>query len=419
MRAAGPARVIDHVREALAPSGEAPTDGDLLALFAAAGDEASFAALVARHGPMVLAVCRRVLRHEQDAEDAFQAAFLVLAKKARSLRADALAAWLYEVANRTALEARSIRARLQARERQVERLPHKETMPPEPQDWRPVLDRELGRLPLKYRSAIVLCDLQGRTRAEAARQLGVPEGTLSSRLAKGKQLLARRLARLAPGCAGAALLAEGTAFASVPEALCGATVKAALLVAAGLEVAAATPAAALMKGVINGMFLMKLKVASVVAALAALGAGGFVYQTGSPAPVRAQAAVKPGEDAAALRKENELLKLNLEVVLKEVCALRAEVAALKARGTVRWFTPDGKALSPGDIDGDGRLDGIVTKKEGRSKALESLEAAMKAVRERPDDPKAVSDLEKAVKRLQDGLGEKGKQPGPASGPAKQ
>src|SRR5262249_53892979 len=154
--------------------------------FLAGRDEAAFAALVRRHGPMVFGVCRRVLRHHHDAEDAFQAAFLVLARKAAGVRHESLGSWLYTVAYHAALEARAVAARRRADERQVEEMPHPEVSPVEVQDWRPLLDRELHRLPQKYQAALVLCDLEGKSRKDAAGELGIPEGTLSSRLATAR-----------------------------------------------------------------------------------------------------------------------------------------------------------------------------------------------------------------------------------------
>ena len=128
-----------------------------------------------RHGPLVLGVCRRVLRDAHGAEDAFQATFLVLVRRAASVvPREAVGNWLYGVAYRTALEARRAAARRRARERQVHDMPHPTARPQEiGRELRPLLDEELSRLPDKYRSAVVLCDLEGRTRKEAARQLGV------------------------------------------------------------------------------------------------------------------------------------------------------------------------------------------------------------------------------------------------------
>ena len=186
-----------RLRQALAQAEEAGlSDGQLLERFVAGRDEAAFAALVRRHGPMVLGVCRRLVRHAQDAEDCFQAAFLVLAQRAGSVRRrEALAGWLHGVACRVAREAGGAAARRRSREKQVSEMPHPEVAPAQPQDWRPLLDQELSALPEKYRSAVVLCDLEGRTRREAARLLRLPEGTLSSRLARARALLGRRLGR--------------------------------------------------------------------------------------------------------------------------------------------------------------------------------------------------------------------------------
>src|SRR5262245_20697592 len=155
---------LEHLRHALAPTGEGgPTDGQLLARFAATRDEAAFEALLRRHGPMVLGVCRRVLRHAQDAEDAFQATFLVLARKAGSVsNGEAVGSWLYGVASRTAREALAVQARRRARETQVQDMPHPEVQPEEFPDWQPLLDQELSRLPEKYRAPLVLCELEGK-----------------------------------------------------------------------------------------------------------------------------------------------------------------------------------------------------------------------------------------------------------------
>jgi RNA polymerase sigma factor (sigma-70 family) len=154
---------LNHLRQILPSSREdALSDGQLLTRFVATRDEAAFAALVQRHGPMVLGICRQVLRRAQDAEDAFQASFLVLARKAASIaNRQTVASWLYRVSYRIALEARAINDRRRAREKQVEDVPHPQTMPAEIQDWRPSLDHELNRLPEKYRTTVLLCDLEG------------------------------------------------------------------------------------------------------------------------------------------------------------------------------------------------------------------------------------------------------------------
>jgi phosphate transport system substrate-binding protein len=280
---------LERLRRALAPAdGGGLSDGRLLALFLASRDEAAFEALVRRHGPMVLGVCRRLLRHEQDAEDCFQAAFLVLAQRASSVRSGSLAAWLYGVAYRVCSHCRRVDSRRSSRERQVEQMPQPVVAPAEPQDWRPLLDQELMALPEKYRAAVVLCDLEGKARREAARLLRVSEGTLSSRLARARALLAWRLSRRGVALSGGALaaaLAGGAAAAAVPAQLALSTAKAAALVAAGSLAAAGAPAALLMRAVQRGMLMAKLKVCAAFAAVAAvLGAGGLAYRAAGPAP---------------------------------------------------------------------------------------------------------------------------------------
>jgi RNA polymerase sigma factor (sigma-70 family) len=242
--------VLEHLRRAVpAPSGGGLTDGQLLGRFIAARDEAAFEALVYRHGPMVLGLCRRVLGNPHDAEDAFQATFLILARKATSVvKRDSVGSWLFAVAQRTAREARAVLARRRARERQVDQMPHPVVAPAEPQDWCFILEREVGRLPAKYREAVVLFHLEGWSHRETAQWLGVAEGTLSSRLLKARRLLAKRLSRYGLSlsfAAVASVLSEGTAPAAVPAPLVMETVRAAALVAAGQLAAVTTPAALL------------------------------------------------------------------------------------------------------------------------------------------------------------------------------
>src|SRR5262245_14764124 len=186
-----PNSVLPHLRRVvLLRDGGGMTEGQLLDCFLASRDEAAFEALVRRLGPMVLGVCRRILGDPHDVEDAFQATFLVAVRKAASVRPRELFGnWLYGVAYRTALVARARIIRRRAREKQFEDLPHPPQVEPESswQELRPFLDQEVSRLPDKYRLPVVLCDLEGRSRQEVARQLRLPEGTVSSRLAAARK----------------------------------------------------------------------------------------------------------------------------------------------------------------------------------------------------------------------------------------
>jgi RNA polymerase sigma factor (sigma-70 family) len=313
------------------------TDGELLECFVSERDDGAFAALVRRHAAMVWGVCRRVLSCHQDAEDAFQSTFLVLVRKAASVTPRHMVAnWLYGVAHQTALNARASAARRRARERQVTQM----TEPARPEqnlwhDLQPLLDQELSRLPAKYRSAIVLCDLEGKTRKDAAQQFGVPEGTLSGWLTRGRALFAKRLARHGLAVTGgvlAAVLPPGALSAHVPVSAVSTTIQAASLWAAGQSAPGVVSAqvAALTEGVLKTMLLKKTKLATVVflmVAAAALGAGGLIHrasaakptaEAGPPAAERAAddkpnaPKPPPARDAARQSKSKPKFKLSKE-----------------------------------------------------------------------------------------------------------
>jgi RNA polymerase sigma factor (sigma-70 family) len=343
-------------RSALLHDGGGLGDGQLLARFLARRDGDAFTALLRRHGPMVLGVCRRLLGSPDDAEDAFQATWLVFVRKAASIAArESVGGWLYRVAYRTALEARAKRGRRRARERQVDDVPHPEVGPEEA--WRellPLLDREINRLPEKYRLAVVLCDLEGRTRREAARHLQIAEGTLSSRLTTARKALARRLARhgaiLSAGGL-AALLAQGTASAGVPGPLLLSTTKAAAALAAGPAATSgviSVKVAALTEGVMKAMFLAKLKVVSAVlcgVAVVGLGTGRLMYpargQGGAPSGLSQAAAggrrgstEKARQEAlppAAETDRERALREQLEATRRELARLRDQVEMQRER----------------------------------------------------------------------------------------
>jgi RNA polymerase sigma factor (sigma-70 family) len=280
--------VIRHLRRAvLRRDGAGWTDGQLLASFIDHKDEAAFEALVRRHGPMVIGVCRRVIRNHHDAEDAFQATFLVLVRKASSVeQRERVANWLHGVALRTAMKAKAISAK--RREKQLPEMPEPEAAQQDHwNDLQPLLDQELNGLPENYRLPILLCDLEGKTIKEATGQLGWPQGTLAGRLARGRKLLAKRLANRGIVLSGGSLVtvvSQNAASAAVPTSLMSSTVKAAAIIAAGqATVAGVVPAkvAILMEGVLKVMLVSKLKTASAGLLLVVLliGVAGAIYRT--------------------------------------------------------------------------------------------------------------------------------------------
>jgi RNA polymerase sigma factor (sigma-70 family) len=298
--------VLRTLRRAAGPPPGGNEDQQLLEDFLGRRDEAAFEALLRRHGPMVLGVCRRLLHDPHDSEDAFQATFLVLLRKAASLRRrDVLAGWLYGVACRTALKARGNKARRQARERPAAEEPAAAPTADAAvgAELRAVLDEELKRLPARYRLPVVLCYLEGVTFAEAARQLGWPAGTVSGRLSRARELLRTRLTRrgvtLAPAAVGAVLAQEA---AAVPAPLALATLRAALslTVVAGGGISPAVTT--LTEGVLQAMFLTKVKIAVVILlAVGGTGAGtwGVAHArlAGEQSPQAAEApppAAEPG-----------------------------------------------------------------------------------------------------------------------------
>src|SRR5262245_4211721 len=231
--------VIRHLRRAVVRQDTASrTDGQLLASFIDQKDETAFEGLVRRHGPLIFGVCRRVIGNHHDAEDAFQTTFLVLARKASSVKPrERLANWLHGVALRTAMKAKAMTAKRRRREKQVTEMPEPEaTQQDQWRDLQPLLDQELDGLPENYRLPILLCDLEGKTIKDAAQQLGWPQGTVAGRLARGRKLLAKRLANrgvvLSAGSL-AAVVSQNVASAGVPTSLLCSTVKAATMIAAG------------------------------------------------------------------------------------------------------------------------------------------------------------------------------------------
>lgn len=256
---------------------EGAADGDLLERYIRSRDEDAFAELVRRHGGMVLGVCRRVLRNSSDADDAFQAAFLVLAKRAAAIQPpSAVGAWLHGVAFRCSREALKRAARRHKYESRV--LPREHDSEPMPNDMRPILDAELDRLPRPFAEVLVLCDMEDRPRREVAALLGVPEGTIASRLSRARDMLAERLSRRGIGVSAGVLATAMTADAQVMSAsLVAETTRAALG-------AASASVSELAKGVMSG-FANRMKVGFACVVVAGLAAGGWAATQDRDPPV--------------------------------------------------------------------------------------------------------------------------------------
>jgi RNA polymerase sigma factor (sigma-70 family) len=328
---------IRCLRQALLRGDEASlTDGQLLAWFINQRDEAAVATLVRRHGPMVWGVCRRLLPGHHDAEDAFQATFLVLVRKAASIKPrEMVANWLHGVARQTALKARATVAKRRVRERQVAEMPEPGAVQQDLwPDLRPLLDQELSRLPDKYRAVVILCDLEGKTRKEAAQQLGCPEGTVAGRLARARAMLAKRLARrgvvLSVG-ALAAVLSQKAVSAPVPASVVDSAITATTLLAAGQAAATggiSARVAALVEGVVKAMLLGQFRAVAVLLLLgvAGLGAGLLAFRAVAAEQPSLQGSKTPESETRASQEEpgmapkedrrDEALQQGIDRVLK-------------------------------------------------------------------------------------------------------
>jgi RNA polymerase sigma factor (sigma-70 family) len=300
--------VLQHVRKMVAgQSAGSLSDGELLERFARHRDEAAFAALVQRHAVMVLSVCRRVLHHVQDAEDACQAAFLVLARKAGSIRKqESVGSWLHGVAYRIAANLKRSIARRSAHEGPFSDVPQADTTGQVTwQEVRALLDEELQRLPRHYRAPLVLCYLEGKTRDEAAQELGWGLGALRGRLERGRDLLRLRLTRRGLTLSAALLataLTENTSSSAPPVALTSAVVKAATLLAGGQAAYPVVSArvAVLLQGALRTMFLNRIKtVVPALLAVVALGVGGGLLASRTHSQEQSRPQPMPQEEKAA------------------------------------------------------------------------------------------------------------------------
>ena len=279
------------------------TDGKLLAQFLAQKDGPAFAELVRRHGPMVIGVCRRVIGNHHDAEDAFQATFLVLARKAASLATyEQLAGWVHEVAYRTAQEVRGRLARQQSREAPLSEFPDHRDDTCMQNEIKAIVDREVSRLPDKYRLPVVLCELEGRSRFEAARMLSVAEGTLSSRLASARKTLARRLSKYGftvPATGLLVFMEQQSAACGVPERLAESVVSSAVHSVSGRTAFAMIPASvqSLADSVMRAMSFGRAKAIVALVLVAGMIATGVVIGNTPAAKVASGAVPNVTADA--------------------------------------------------------------------------------------------------------------------------
>jgi RNA polymerase sigma factor (sigma-70 family) len=263
------------------------SDGELLERFVSRRDEAAFEAIVRRHGPLVWGACRRILRGHHDAEDAFQATFIVLARRADSITPrEMLPNWLYGVARQSAGKARALLRQREQRERQVTRQPEPAVASSSfENELRDVIDVELSRLPAAYRASIVLCHLEGKGHQEAAEQLGWPVGTLSGRLSRARTMLAKRLSRRGVVLSTVALEALSNRHASA-EPVGASLIRTAVDSAQAFMTASASSgpglsqAAALAKGVLRAMLLRKIKIGTLLAVPVTLIGLGLVALAG-------------------------------------------------------------------------------------------------------------------------------------------
>jgi RNA polymerase sigma factor (sigma-70 family) len=357
--------LVRYLRRAAGPSGDGLADAQLIERWITDRDEAAFELLVCRHGPMVWNVCRRVLRHEQDAEDAFQATFLTLVRKAGAIgKRDAVCSWLHRVAYRAALAAR---ARVAAHA--VRQFVGSEPASAASQEllWRdlgPVLDQEVNRLPEKYRAPFVLCYLQGKTNEEAARELRCPTGTVLSRLAWARERLRDRLTRrgVTP-FAGvlAALPAENAFPGAAPPAIVQSTVRAAPSFAAGRAAGAVSARAAdLTEGVIKAMSISRRRILAVVLLglmCAGTGVGVLTHLArGEKPPADGQETRQPADPPPAEGKgPGEQPKANPPAATgpergKRTWQEKAILKGTKGAIVAVAFAPDGKTLAAGGGD---------------------------------------------------------------------
>jgi RNA polymerase sigma factor (sigma-70 family) len=339
-------------------------DGDLLTAYVTSEDPVAFEALVQRHAAMVWGVCRRTLCNDHDAEDAFQATFLILCRKAASIKPPGMVGnWLYGVARRAALKAKSLIRRRQLQEQAVAHLPARSNQSDaERLELRQFLDDELSRLPAKYRVPIVLCDLEGLTRHEACQRLGWLEGTLSGRLSRARSLLARRLLRrgfgLSAGVGATSLACPSATSAGVPPRILATVLEAALLRGTDSAVLGNISATAvtLSNGIIRTMFYGTIiRTGAMLLVLATLvgGTGLVIHRVNADQPQGAvvrktEQAQKQVAPAKVERNEADCIAELYEAASRECDARMSEYLA--GRGTEEFLHASSRRLLQAELE---------------------------------------------------------------------
>jgi RNA polymerase sigma factor (sigma-70 family) len=287
---------------AVEPGHGESNDRDLLLRFVQKRDEAAFEVLLWRHGTMVLNLCRRMLRQEQDAEDVFQATFLALAREAGAIGSrDTLPGWLYRVAFRIALKVRSKSARFDTSVPLADIASRSSAPDLEWREIRQILDEEVSRLPTKYRMPFILCCLQGRSNSEAAKEIGCPKGTVDSRLSWARERLRQRLVRrgvtLAAGGVALDAVWQAEASAALPDNLVRSTLHASVAFANGSAAIVSSSAISLARGVVKAMMFDKVKRVVVIGfVLFAIGGVGWGWHTAGAQESKDKASAKKPAD---------------------------------------------------------------------------------------------------------------------------
>jgi RNA polymerase sigma factor (sigma-70 family) len=366
--------LLRHIRRLVeAPSADFVSDRALLERFTAGGDQSAFAVLVRRHGPMVQRVCRHILRNSHDAEDAFQATFLVLARRAAVLTwQESVAAWLHAVASRLALKARTTRRRRAHEALAAEPASEAAVDPVLLAEAQVVLNEELNRLPEKLRIPLVLRYLEGMSQDEAAQHAGWSVSTFKRRLREGLEVLRERLRRRGVGLIAALSVTllggrEFTVAAGLAEAVAGA----ALLFRRGLAAGGkASPAALLAEALLRSMYWARLRSVGILllAAMLALGGGLAAFQAQAPDAAQAEQTAlptpMPPKEPPPARPEGRLPRADGGRVGAGVLPLRGRPLGLA-------FSPDGTRLAgcSGLPDGAVHLWQAATRRELWRRAL--------------------------------------------------